>query len=98
MGGMAAQIPIKNDPAANSAALAKVGLRTVRLRMWSFGLCTDDYRTPPRGVKAPVTLLLKVGWLPKRSAAFQERGFLQLAGERNSCRCAFLPLRVLCCT
>jgi malate synthase len=25
MGGMAAQIPIKNDPAANSAALAKVG-------------------------------------------------------------------------
>ncbi len=28
MGGMAAQIPIKNDPKANQAAMDKVGART----------------------------------------------------------------------
>jgi malate synthase len=43
MGGMAAQIPIKNDPAANEQAIAKVRTRSAKR---ATGMTAPGWRTP----------------------------------------------------
>ena len=61
MGGMAAQIPIKNDDKANNAALEKVGLPRHRRPIISAGMLrgTEHELCPMRGA-----LLARGGAVP----------------------------------